>query len=121
MFFQAFVAQTLALSKLAALTLLLSLLAPKAVTLILSGFLFFGGIPLANAFFALAPEGLVGTILKIAASFLAQLGQFPLFTRFTDGGPPLLWGTFGLLVLQNVIACLAMLFLANLLFARRRI
>ena len=120
-FFQAFLVQALALSKLAALTLLLSLLGPKAVTIVLGGALFFGGVPLGNAFHTLAPDSFLGTAMKGVAAFLGQLGQIPLFTRFTDGGPPLSWGTFGSLILQNVIASLALLFLASRAFEKRRL
>lgn len=120
-FFQAFAVQSLALAKLASLTLLFSLLVPKAVNLILSGALFFGGVSLGNAFYALAPEGWGGTLMKTMGSFLGNIGQSPLFTRFTDGGPPLTWETFGLLLLQNTVACLATLFLAHLAFEKRRI
>jgi ABC-type transport system involved in multi-copper enzyme maturation permease subunit len=120
-FLQAFAVQAVGLAKLSAFTLLLSLLVPKAVALILSGAIFFGGVPLGNAFYALAPGGGLGTLMEAIGSFLGHLGQIPLFTRFTDGGPPLTWETFGLLLLQNSVVCLAALFLANLAFEKRRI
>lgn len=121
MFFQAYLIQSLALSKLAALALLLSLFGPKAVTIVAGGALFFGGVPLGNALYALAPESMLGIVMKATAAFLGQIGQIPLFTRFTDGGPPLTWETFCVLAAQNVAASLAMLFLANRAFEKRRI
>lgn len=120
-FLQAFVVGALALSKLAALTLLLSLLAPKAVTIILGGALHFGGAPLGNLFFMLAPENPLGMAMRAAAGYLGQLGQIPLFTRFTDGAAPLPWETFSSLALGNFVAALAMLFVAHLVFEKRRI
>jgi hypothetical protein len=59
--------------------------------------------------------------MEAVGAFLGHLGQIPLFTRFTDGGPPLTWETFALLVIQNAVICLAMLYLAHLAFEKRRI
>lgn len=115
---QALVLQSLALCVLAALALCVSLFVPPAVTILLSGVVYFAGGPVAAALRSMVADSIAQPIGWLAG-YLPDFTRFSLFTRYTDGGPPLPWHEFGAAFIYGLVLTLFFLMVAAYRFERR--
>ncbi|MCB9769522.1 MAG: ABC transporter permease subunit [Candidatus Omnitrophica bacterium] len=121
MFIQAAILQVIALGLLASVALLLSLVLPKAVTILTVGMLYFAGEPILNVLRSVTRDWTVGPAVDNVLSLIPSFSNLTLLQRFTDGAPALGFGEFLGLCLYGLIPMLVFLGLASHLFERKEI
>jgi len=121
MFAQALVLQVVAIGLLASIALLLSLVLPKAVTILLAGILYFAGDPILNVIRSVTRDFIFGAGVDRLLSCIPHFSKLTLLQRFTDGAPALGGAEFLGLFLYGLIPTLVFLGLASHLFERREI
>ena len=119
MFAQSIPLQLAALGLLASSGLLLSLLLPPSVSILIGGFLYFGGGLVSNLLMTLMRDSRLSLWIDALLQYLPQFSKLCLLQRFTDGAPPLSWGEWSLLLIYSIGVTFAFLGLANRLFDRR--
>jgi ABC-type transport system involved in multi-copper enzyme maturation permease subunit len=110
MFGQAIVLQALALLLLCSLTVFSSLLLPKAVTVLLVGFLYFGGTPTLNLIRSALRDTAFYQAVDWVLWYVPDFSRLCLLQRFTDGASPL--GSLEWLALFGYGAVFSFVFLA---------
>lgn len=89
MFGQAILLQVFALLLLCSLTLLSSLVLPKAVTILLVGFLYFGGAPALNVVRSVLHDTAIYPLVDWMLWYIPDFSRLCLLQRFTDGAAAL--------------------------------
>jgi ABC-type transport system involved in multi-copper enzyme maturation permease subunit len=119
MFGQAVILQALALPLLCSMTVLSSLLLPKAVTILLVGFLYFGGTPALNIIRSALRDTPFFPVVDWMLWYVPDFSRLCLLQRFTDGASPLAPLEWGALLAYGVIFSFVFLSLSTFIFERR--
>lgn len=119
LFVQAFILQSAALVLLGALAMLLSLLAPKAPAMIVTGFLYFAGSSAMNVLRSALAGSRFSNGVDWVLNYIPHFSKLCLFQRFTDGAAPLPWADFGALLVHALLTTGLFLILAARAFERR--
>lgn len=119
MLVQAVVAQFLSIGLLAAVTLLLSLVTPRGVSLVLAGLLFFFGTKVTTFFLARLRGSAFEDLARWMVAYLPDFSKLNLITRYTDGIAALSPGEFLSLCLYAIVMTAFSLALSIFIFKRR--
>lgn len=119
MLVQAVVAQFFSIGLLAAVTLLLSLVTPRGVSLVLAGLLFFFGSKVTSFFLARFRESPLEGAIQWFAAYLPDFSKLNLITRYTDGITAMPIGEFLALCLYAVVVTVFSLMMSIFIFKRR--
>ena len=119
MFGQAVLLQALALLMLCSLTVLSSLLLPKAVTILLVGFLYFGGTPTLNIVRSAFRETAIFPVVDWVLWYVPDFSRLCLLQRFTDGASPLVFLEWLALLGYGAVFSIVFLALSTFIFEKR--